>query len=263
MVSNELVEIVRPALVAGLIVALTHAALGLEVLKRGIIFIDLAIAQWAGLGVVSANIIGEQPSWWIVQMAALSFALLAALLFRMVEKILPEEQEALIGSSFVLAASIALLVLADRPHGGEEIQHLLSGQILFVTWHDVLLHAPIYVIILAFWFFKASCARHSAYFYILFAVAITSSVQLVGVYVVFASLILPALAAYTYRQQQRVAWICGIISVCLGILAAVRMDAPAGPVIVLAYALTAIVLRTGKKILANPLYPINILPIKK
>jgi zinc/manganese transport system permease protein len=246
MVSNELIQIVGPAFVAGLIIALTHAPLGLEVLKRGIIFIDLAIAQFAGLGVVTANIIWENPSWYIVQISALSFALLAALLFRVVEKKLPKEQEAIIGTSFVLAASIALLVLADRPHGGEEIQHLLSGQILFVTWHEVMLHAPIYAGILALWFFKPNKARKSGLFYLLFAIAITSSVQLVGVYVVFASLIIPALAAAKSQRKQLVAWFCGIVAVSLGIFAAVAIDAPAGPVIVLAYAVVALFIRSSR-----------------
>lgn len=247
MLSNELIAIVGPALFAGLIIALTHAPLGLEVLKRGIIFIDLAIAQFAGLGVVAANIFWQEPVWWIVQSLALGFALLAALLFRIVEKKLPKEQEAIIGSSFVLAASIALLVLADRPHGGEEIQHLLSGQILFVSWRDVMMHAPIYGSILALWFLRPDKARHSNWFYLLFAVAITSSVQLVGVYVVFASLILPALAAAKSKRKQLVAWGCGIASVSLGLLVSVIIDAPAGPVIVLAYAVVACSIRVYGK----------------
>src|SRR5687768_15345298 len=132
MISGEMIEIVGPALVAGLLIALVHAPLGLEVLRRNIIFIDLAIAQIAGLGVIIASVVWDEPAWWVIQCAALSFALLSALAFRFVEQRLPQQQEAIIGCSFVLAASLALLLLSDRPHGGEEIQHLLSGQILFV-----------------------------------------------------------------------------------------------------------------------------------
>lgn len=246
MLSNELISIVLPALTAGLIIAITHAPLGLEVLKRGIIFIDLAIAQFAGLGVVFANILWHEPAWWLVQSLALVFALLAAMLFRVVEKKLPQEQESIIGSSFVVAASVALLILSDRPHGGEEIQHLLSGQILFVTWKDVMMHAPIYGIILALWFFLPNKVRQGNLFYLLFAVAITSSVQLVGVYVVFASLILPAIAASPYTKKQAVAWACGITSILLGILASIVTDAPAGSVIVIAYVMTASGIRIAK-----------------
>lgn len=244
MLGNELFEIVGPACVAGLMIALMHAPLGLEVLKRGIIFIDLAIAQFAGLGVITATLIWHEPVWWVVQIMALSFALLSALFFRLVEKKIPQEQEAIIGSSFVLAASLALLLLADQPHGGEEIQHLLSGQILFVTWQDVLAHTPVYAIILALWFIKPDKVRHGGWFYLLFAIAITSSVQLVGVYLVFASLILPALAAINSKHQQLVAWGCGIVSILVGIAISIVMDAPTGPVIVVCYVLIAAAKRT-------------------
>jgi zinc/manganese transport system permease protein len=246
VLSNELISIVLPALTAGLIIALTHAPLGLEVLKRGIIFIDLAIAQFAGLGVVFANILWHEPVWWLTQSLALVFALSGAILFRFVEKKLPQEQEAIIGSSFVVAASVALLILSDNPHGGEEIQQLLSGQILFVSLQDVTMHAPIYGIILALWFFLPDKARQGNLFYLLFAIAVTSSVQLVGVYVVFASLILPAIAASPYKQKQAVAWACGIGSVIVGISASIITDAPAGSVIVISYAMTALVIRIVK-----------------
>ena len=238
MVSAELISIVGPAVTAGLMIALTHAPLGIEVLKRGIIFIDLAIAQIAGLGMVIAGLLWHEPVWWQVQGLALASAFLAALFFRLVERTLPGEQEAIIGCSFVASASLALLLLADQPHGGEEIQHLLSGQILFVTWRDVFLHAPVYGGILACWFLFPKI-RQSAWFYVIFALAITSSVQLVGVYVVFASLILPALAASTSSRKTAVAWGCGMIAVLTGIIASLLIDVPAGPVIVLAYVMVA------------------------
>jgi zinc/manganese transport system permease protein len=239
MISNEMISIVGPALVAGLMIALTHAPLGIEVLKRGIIFIDLAVAQIAGLGLVAAGTLLHEPSYWVMQCVALICAILAGLFFRKVETAMPEQQEAIIGVSFVLAASLAILLLADHPNGGEEIQHLLSGQMLFITWMDVAAHAPIYGLILAAWFWKPAL-RSGIGFYLLFALAITSSVQLVGVYVVFASLILPALAAVKSQRKHRVAWGCGIISVFIGILAATMLDMPSGPIIVLSYVLTTL-----------------------
>lgn len=242
MVSTEMMEIVGPALTAGLIIALTHAPLGLEVLQRGIIFIDLAIAQIAGLGLVVASLYLHEPAWWIAQSTALGCALLAAFFFRWVENRWPEQQEAIIGTSFVLAASMALLMLADHPNGGEEIQHLLSGQILFVTWRDVLVHSPIYAVILTLWFINLR-VRTGWVFYILFAFAITSSVQLAGVYVVFTSLILPALAVVKLRRKLPAAWTVGILSVLLGVLLAAFRDLPTGPVIVLAYFTTALAAR--------------------
>lgn len=243
MISNELMEIMGPALIAGLMVALIHAPLGIEVLRRGIIFIDLAIAQIAGLGLVMAQTLLQEPSWWAVQGSALLFALLAGWFFHLIAHKAPAQQEAIIGCSFVLAASLSLLLLADHPQGGEEIQHLLSGQILFVTWGDILSHAPVYVCILLLWFGLPKI-RSGIWFYALFAVAITSSVQLVGVYMVFASLILPALAAlHTYRPHV-IAWCCGILSVTAGIVVSAYTDLAAGPLLVVAYTLTALACAT-------------------
>ena len=238
MLSSEMLEIIAPALAAGLMIALTHAPLGIEVLKRGIIFIDLAVAQIAGLGLIATSVLLHEPSAWLMQAVALTAAILAGLFFRKIETVMPQQQEAIIGVSFVLAASLAILLLADHPHGGEEIQHLLSGQMLFVTWEDVASHAPIYAVILAAWFLNPAL-RNGISFYLLFALAITSSVQLVGVYVVFASLILPALAAINTKRKYTVALCCGLASVLSGIASAMLCDLPAGPIIVISYVVTA------------------------
>ena len=240
MLSNDMISIVGPALVAGLMIALTHAPLGIEVLKRGIIFIDLAVAQIAGLGLIVASVLLHNPSAWLMQGIALAAAILAGLFFRKIETTMPEQQEAIIGVSFVLAASLAILLLADHPHGGEEIQYLLSGQLLFITWEDIASHAPIYALILAAWL-KPS-ARSGIGFYLLFALAITSSVQLVGVYVVFASLILPALAAIKSNHPHKTAWLCGITSITTGITIATLSDTPAGPTIVISYTLIGLLI---------------------
>ena len=242
MLSGELLEIIGPAVAAGLMIALTHAPLGIEVLRRGIIFIDLAVAQIAGLGLVVGNMFIHDPSPWLIQFMALSCAVAAGLFFRKVETAMPERQEAIIGCTFILAASLALLLLADHPHGGEEVKHLLSGQMLFVTWTDVAKHSPIYALILLAWFSRPE-VRNNVGFYLLFALAITSSVQLVGVYVVFASLILPALAAVRVRKPHLVAWLCGVAAVLSGIAFAVAFDMPAGPIIILSYTATALIIR--------------------
>jgi zinc/manganese transport system permease protein len=114
---------------------------------------------------------------------------------------------------------------------------------LFVTWADIITHAPVYALILIAWFGHKSM-RTGISFYLLFAIAITSSVQIVGVYVVFASLILPALAALNARKKYMVAWSCGVLSVIAGISLAAAFDAPVGPVIVLSYVLTSVLVST-------------------
>ena len=242
MLIGELLEIIGPAMAAGLMIALTHAPLGIEVLRRGIIFIDLAVAQIAGLGLVVGNMFIHDPSPWLIQFIALGCAVAAGLFFRKVETAMPERQEAIIGCTFVLAASLALLLLADHPHGGDEVKHLLSGQMLFVTWADVAKHAPIYALILLAWFSRPE-VRNNMGFYLIFALAITSSVQMVGVYVVFASLILPALAAVRVGRPYLVAWLCGVAAVLSGIASAAAFDMPAGPVIILSYTATALIIR--------------------
>ncbi len=115
--SNFELSILGPAFLAGLLVLSTHVPLGMQVLTRGIVFIDLAIAQVAGLGVTVANAAGFEPQGWRVQVAAVTAALIGALLLTWTEKKWPEVQEALIGVLFVLAASVELLFLANNPHG--------------------------------------------------------------------------------------------------------------------------------------------------
>jgi len=106
-----------PALAAGLLVAATHVPLGIQVLNRGIVFIDLAVAQIAGLGVIVGDSLGFEHHGAAVQVFALSAALAGALLLNLTERLWPEVQEAIIGVSFILAANAAILLLAVNPHG--------------------------------------------------------------------------------------------------------------------------------------------------
>ena len=185
--------IIGPALLAGLLVTATHVPLGQRVLERGIIFIDLAIAQVAGLGIIVAYSFNWEPGGWQVQLIAMTAAILGVLLLNITEKYWPEIQEALIGSLFVLASSGSILLLATNPHGGEQLKELLVGQILWVNYEQLIPVVILYAAILGLWFSYSNRAS-SIHFYLLFALTITASVQLVGVYLVFATLILPALA---------------------------------------------------------------------
>ena len=130
-------SILAPAFLAGVIVLLTHIPLGREVIKRGIIFIDLAIAQIAGLGVIIAFQFGWELHGIEAQLAAVTSALLGAWLLHFMEKKAGEHLEAFIGVSFVLAATASVLLLANNPHGGEHLKELLVGQILWVDWPQV------------------------------------------------------------------------------------------------------------------------------
>ena len=132
-------DILLPALVAGLLVISTHIPLGFKVLSRGIIFMDLAIAQVAGLGALLITVlVGEQASPLVTQLGAVTLALAAALLLHRGEQLTARYQEPLIGTLFVLAATAGILVLAGDPHAGEHMTDLLSGQILWVS-HEQLI----------------------------------------------------------------------------------------------------------------------------
>lgn len=227
-------SILGPAFLAGVLVLSTHVPLGRLVLKRGIIFIDLAIAQIAGIGVIAADLFGWHDSPWQVQIAAVTTALLGALLLRWTEKRFANIQEALIGVLFVLAATLSLLMLAHNPQGGEHLKDLLVGQILWVSYQQLIPAAIIYALLLIVWFgFKAGDKFASA-FYLVFAVAVTVSVQLIGVYLVFASLIVPALATQklTGKKQLRYAFILGCLAYALGLAVSALFDLPSGAVIV-------------------------------
>ena len=225
-------SIVWPALIAGLLVTATHAPLGAQVLRRGIVFIDLAVAQIAGLGVVLADSLGFEPHGAAVQIAALSAAIAGALLLNWTDKIWPEVQEAVIGVSFIVAANIAILLLASNVHGAEHLKDLLVGQILWVGPAVLPYVAAVYALILAVWFgFGERLGRTG--FYLLFACAVTVSVQLVGLYLVFTTLIVPALATRHFTRRRIAAcYALGTLGYAIGLALSLVSDLPPGPLVV-------------------------------
>ena len=234
--------IIGPALVAGLLVLSTHVPLGQEVLKRGIIFIDLAIAQVAGLGVIAAETLRDAEHGWEIQIAAVSAALIAAAGLNWTEKHWPRSQEALIGTLFVLAATGSILLLAENPHGNEHLKDLLVGQILWSTWTSLIPITALYTVLLVIWFmFRERIGQLG--FYITFAFAVTASVQIVGVYLVFASLIIPALSSVRLNGINRLfgGYLIGAVSYFAGIVLSSLLDLPTGAVIVWTMAAVGII----------------------
>jgi len=234
--------ILGPAFIVGLMVLATHVPLGQEVLKRGIIFIDLAIAQIAGLGVIAAYRFGGEIHGWEVQLAAVSSALIAAVGLNALEKHYQAFQEALIGAIFVLAATASIIILSDNPHGGESLQDLLVGQILWITWEQILPTALVTGFILLVWFSFRQRLKHLG-FYLLFALAVTSSVQLIGVYLVFASLIIPALGSVGSTNRLLTAYLIGATGYGLGLILSSLVDLPSGAVIVWCIAIIALLFK--------------------
>ena len=235
-------SILGPALIAGVLVTLTHVPLGQRVLQRGIIFLDLAIAQVAGLGIILAHSLHFEPGGWQVQLIAFSAAVMGVLLLNFTEKRWPKIQEALIGSLFVLASSAGILLLATTPTAGEQLKELLVGQVLWVSYEQLIPVSMLYVLILGLWF-KFSQHASPLHFYILFALTITASVQLVGIYLVFASLILPALAIRKVSKfKLAYGYLIGVTGYLLGLIFAALMDLPAGAMIVHTMAISALII---------------------
>lgn len=225
-------SILLPALIAGLLVTATHVPLGMQVLARGIVFIDLAIAQIAGCGVVLADRFGFEAEGIAVQVAALAAALGGALLLTWTERIWPDVQEAVIGVVFVLGATGSVLLLASNPHGSEHLRDLLVGQILWAQPSRLVWAAIVYAAILALWFTVRERLGRTG-FYVLFALAVTVSVQLVGLYLVFATLIVPPLATRAMQEHRLVtAWVIGALAYAIALVVSTALDLPSGPVIV-------------------------------
>ena len=231
-------SLVWPAFIAGLLVTATHVPLGIQVLGRGIVFIDLAVAQIAGLGVILADWAGFDPHGWLVQFSALSAALAGALLLTWTEKLWPDVQEAIIGVMFVLASNGAILLLASNPHGAEHLRNLLVGQILWVNAARLPIEALVYAAIICIWFGLGERIGRIG-FYVLFACAVTVSVQLVGLYLVFITLIVPALATRRFfRHRLAFCYALGAAGYALGLGISMLSDLPPGPLIV--YSMTGL-----------------------
>jgi zinc/manganese transport system permease protein len=221
-------DLLWPAFAAGVIVLATHVPLGMQVLSRGIIFIDLAVAQVAGLGALAAHLADHGDNPWVVQGAAVGAALAAALLLQWSERRWPKLQEALIGLLFVLAASGTVLLLSRDAHGGEHLRDLLTGQMLWVSHGQLLAASAASAALLLVWIALGRQGSGLA-FYTLFSIAVTVSVQLVGVYLVFASLIVPALATHGMRRFRLLTGFgLGVAGYTAGLSLAALVDLPAG-----------------------------------
>lgn len=229
-------NILLPAFVAGLLVLATHIPLGMKVLARGIIFADLAVAQIAGLGVIIAAILDLTGQPLLVQMIAAASALSGAALLALIEHRCAEVKEACIGLTFVLAASLGILLMSRDARSGEHLKDMLVGQILWVNTGQLIATALLTTVLLALWQWTRMRSSKLG-FYVLFAMAVTASVQLVGIYLVFASLIVPALATFRFRQRRtHYAFAIGAAGYAIGLFLSAWFDLPSGATVVWAMA---------------------------
>jgi zinc/manganese transport system permease protein len=226
-----------------------HAYLGFHVVRRGILFVDLAMAQMAALGAAVGVVLGLEHGTAGEYAVSAGFALGAAALFAAIRS-RRVHQEAVIAIFYGMAMAATFVVLEHSPHGMEEVKHLLVGQVLTVAPRKVLMTAAIYAAIGALLgrfhgrilaVTEGNAARRSIaaefLFYGAFALVVTSSVGLVGVLLVFALLVMPAVAALLLPGGSVAAlvwgWALGGAGSWIGLHAAYHLDLPAAPVIVL------------------------------
>jgi zinc/manganese transport system permease protein len=237
-----------PFFLAFLLVGI-HAYLGLHVLKREVIFVDISLSQVAALGAAISLFFVHEGEGGILPLAlSLGLCLLVAFglaLLRHFEKSI--SQEALIGMTYALASGALILVADKLPHGAEHLKSALVGNILFVTWPQVLQTLAVYVVIgIVHWIFRENFWRASRHepgtfwwdflFYFLFGIVITFSTSHAGVLVVFSILVAPAALATRYfqkiSQQLMLAWIAGFLGLALAFGLSYSLDLPSGATIV-------------------------------
>jgi zinc/manganese transport system permease protein len=254
-----------PAFFECLILVGIHSYLGLHVIRRKVIFVDLALAQIAALGTTVGFLFGIMPGSSGAYWFSLAFAILGAAIFSLSrfrnEKI---PQEAIIGLSYAIAASIAILVIDRAPHGAEHIKELLTGSILWVKWTTIGYAAIVYSAVGTFHyifrkkFILISENPEKAYadgisvrfwdflFYISFGIVITHSVGTAGVLLVFVFLVAPAIISIMITnvlwKQLLIGWGMGLIVSISGLYISYSADLPSGPTVVASYGLLLIII---------------------
>lgn len=256
----ENLDLMLPPIVAGLVILSIHAYLGLHVLGRGVIFVDLAFAQIAALGTTVGLLVGFEVGTATSLAFALGFTLVGALIFsftRMEKSIVP--QEAIIGTSYVVASAAVILLAGLSAEGAEHVSETLTGSLIWIDWPAITKMAVVYAIIgsihygLRHRFLAVTFAPEKAgnvrlwdfWFYVTFGVVIAFSVEVAGVLMVFSALVIPAVIAFLYTNQfgraLLIAWLAGAIAVVGGIGTSFYMDLPTGPLLVCFFGLVLIV----------------------
>jgi len=254
--------------VASLILAGIHAYLGVHVVERGVIFVDLSLAQIAALGSTVAMLLpftGQDPHGPWVYWTGLAFTFLGAAIFSTVRvRRARIPQEAIIGIAYAVASAATILAMSKATSESEHLKDMLVGNILAVSWLEVGKTAALYVVIGAFHFLyrrqflaisidrdKAeasglSVKRWDFLFYASFGFVVTSSVLIAGVLLVFCYLIVPSVAAMLFSDRigprLAIGWTMGTIVSALGIYLSVYLDLPTGATMVCTFGLVLVLM---------------------
>lgn len=269
-----MLELLLAPLATCLILTGIHAYLGLHVIERKVLFVDLSLAQIAALGTAAGFVAGYDLDSGVSYSFSLIFTLLGAAIFsitRMRRERVP--QEAIIGITYAVAASASILVLVRSAEGAERVKSMLVGSILFVDWNDVATMAVLYGLVGIFHyicrdrFLTISMDPEAAFergvrvrlwdfwFYASFGVVVTSSVRVAGVLLVFSFLVVPAVAgvllARTVARRLAAGWCTGIAVSCLGLYVSVVLDLPTGAAVVVTFGVVLVIIALAKMALTN------------
>ena len=255
-----------------------HAYLGIHVLARGVIFVDLALAQIAALGRTGAFLAGYELNSWEAYFLSLAATILGAAVFsltRLRQRKIP--QEAVIGIAYAVAAAAGVLVIDKAPHGAEHLKDLLVGSILWVTWREVLEVAGLYTLLGLFhWIFRErflvisldeseavrrgwSVRFWDFVFYVSFGLVITRSVQIAGVLLVFSFLIVPAVCASLFADRLiwrlAIGWGVGFVVSAIGCSISYVADLPTGAAVVCTFGAVLVLLGLTRVVLGRGIVP--------
>ena len=229
----SIVELFYPAFILAILLVFIHTIFGLEIIKRGVIFTDLAIGQFAAIGVAVSLLFFEGDYAF---MLTLAFALLGALLIA-IATYRVKHIEAFIGMLYALGASAIIIILSNTTQGTELFNKLQATDILFTTLEDltepVLLYSFVAVLFFSFYHRLSGLLKEMLFFGLL-ALTVTSSVQLAGVLVVFVLLIVPAFLSLLQSRFKPLffAWIVGSTIVVSAMIFSYWLDLPTGYAIV-------------------------------
>lgn len=251
---------------AGLILTGVHAYLGVHVVERGVIFVDLSLAQIAALGTTMAYLAGHDLHDPVTYFWSLGFTIVGAAIFALTrvhhETRIP--QEAIIGIVYAVSAAAAILAMSKAPEGTEHLKDMLVGNILTVSWREIITTAILYTLVGIFHYvfrkrflaisIDANAAAASGMnvkfwdflFYTSFGFVVTSSVTIAGVLLVFSYLIVPSVAAMLFSRRigtrLAIGWAMGAIVSAAGILASFHYDLPTGATIVCTFGVALVIL---------------------
>lgn len=264
---GEFFSVMGPALAACLLLTAIYVYFGLHIVRRGVIFVDLALAQVAAMGGTVAFLLGYSLDGQGAYLFSLAFACFGSVVFTLArsrEEVVP--QEAIIGIVYAFAAAATVLLVDKAPHGAEHIKYLLVGNILWVSWSTIAWLSLIILVVAFFhYYFRGNISLVSVdperarkagvsvllwdlLFYLSLAWIVTSSVQTAGVLLIFSFLIVPAvcglLLSRSFRASLLLGWIVGVGVSLSGSALSYILDLPTGATIICLFGVTLLVIAT-------------------